>query len=90
MGYLFDPSEKVGGFNLFKERSILQSVLLAATSALSFVYILRRVQDEENTIWRIVGYGILASTAFGVLLGISQILAQISAKKATVPDEDVL
>lgn len=63
------------------EHSILQSLTLTVTSALAAVFVLRVIKKEENSLWRVVGFSVLAGSAFGALSGISGIIAHFVPEK---------
>ena len=75
MGHFFGSSEQQMGTAFTTEHSILQSLALTATSALAAVFVLRAVQKETSGIWRVVGFSVLAGSAFGALSGVAGIIA---------------
>lgn len=63
------------------ERSVFQALALTATSGLAAVFIFRLINHEKEPIWRVIGYSVLAGSAFGVLSGLARIIAHFTPEK---------
>lgn len=81
MSHLFGSNDELGVDPATTERSIFQALALTATSGLAAVFIFRLIDHEKTPIWRVIGYSVLAGSAFGVLSGLAGIIAHFTPEK---------